>query len=321
MAIIANDTQFIGIAPSVDLTEKKSALLNAQTEPVTMQDIIDTVGGGGGLEGSNYIFVAADGTDVENAAELKAAYTLATTMAPAYDNVITIVAAPGKYNFGVATFTMNMSYINLVSLDGNRSIVFNSFSSSGLQGTISVATGGIFVRGVDTTVNGFKPFDVQPNMSCTIENCRGGDYSFCYGGSSYSTYTNCIAGNFSFCAGIGNAAGIYNNCSAQGFSFGYGSSASGTFNNCEGNAYCFAGGGGNAFGTYYNCIAGDISFGAYFGGTANNCIAGPQSYGFAISLTGKLYYCRLTNSGTFQTVSAGGRTVLCIDGLNNQNNQ
>jgi hypothetical protein len=46
MAIIANDTQFIGIAPSIDLNGKKSALLNAQTEPVTMQDIIDTTGAG-----------------------------------------------------------------------------------------------------------------------------------------------------------------------------------------------------------------------------------------------------------------------------------
>jgi len=46
MAIIANDTQFIGIAPNIDLNGKKSALLNAQTEPVTMQDIIDTTGSG-----------------------------------------------------------------------------------------------------------------------------------------------------------------------------------------------------------------------------------------------------------------------------------
>ena len=46
MPIIANDTQFIGIAPSIDLTGKKSALLNEQTEPVTMLDIIDTVAAG-----------------------------------------------------------------------------------------------------------------------------------------------------------------------------------------------------------------------------------------------------------------------------------
>lgn len=46
MAIIANDTQFIGIAPSIDLTGKKSAILNEQTEPVTMLDIVDTVAAG-----------------------------------------------------------------------------------------------------------------------------------------------------------------------------------------------------------------------------------------------------------------------------------
>jgi len=43
MATIANDTQFIGISPTIDLTGKKSAILNAQTEPVTMADITSTV--------------------------------------------------------------------------------------------------------------------------------------------------------------------------------------------------------------------------------------------------------------------------------------
>jgi hypothetical protein len=37
-------------------------------------------------------------------------------------------------------------------------------------------------------------------------------------------------------------------------------------------------------------------------------------------LTGTLYYCRL-RSGTFRTKSGAGRTILCIDGNNNQNNQ
>lgn len=41
------DTRFIGIAPDVNLTERKSALINAQTAPYTMQDIADTAGGGG----------------------------------------------------------------------------------------------------------------------------------------------------------------------------------------------------------------------------------------------------------------------------------
>ena len=48
MATIPSDIRFIGISPDVDLTEKKSARLNAEQQPYTMQDIIDTTGGGGG---------------------------------------------------------------------------------------------------------------------------------------------------------------------------------------------------------------------------------------------------------------------------------
>ena len=46
MSIISSDTRFIGISTSVDLTERKSALINDQTEPFTMQDFIDTIGPG-----------------------------------------------------------------------------------------------------------------------------------------------------------------------------------------------------------------------------------------------------------------------------------
>lgn len=42
MAIVPSTTRFIGISPSVDLTERKSNATNAETQPYTMQDIIDT---------------------------------------------------------------------------------------------------------------------------------------------------------------------------------------------------------------------------------------------------------------------------------------
>lgn len=42
MAIIPSSTRFVGISPSVNLTEKKSNQLNSETQPYTMQDIIDT---------------------------------------------------------------------------------------------------------------------------------------------------------------------------------------------------------------------------------------------------------------------------------------
>jgi len=43
MAIIPNDEKFIGLSASVDTTERRSALINAQSEAYTMQDIVDTV--------------------------------------------------------------------------------------------------------------------------------------------------------------------------------------------------------------------------------------------------------------------------------------
>lgn len=41
------DTRFIGIAPQVNLTERKSAVLNAETQPYTIQDIANAAGGNG----------------------------------------------------------------------------------------------------------------------------------------------------------------------------------------------------------------------------------------------------------------------------------
>jgi hypothetical protein len=83
----------------------------------------------------------------------------------------------------------------------------------------------------------------------------------------------------------------------------YGGTASGTFTDCSGGDKAFGGGGGTTSGVFNSCIGGDRAFGGG-GGT----------------LSGFLYYCRLT-SGISETVSGGGRTIYCIDGNNNLNNQ
>ena len=46
MATVPSNTRFIGISPSVNLTERKAAIINAETQPYTMQDIANTVGVG-----------------------------------------------------------------------------------------------------------------------------------------------------------------------------------------------------------------------------------------------------------------------------------
>ena len=42
MAIIPNNQQFISLSPTVDTTERRSALINAESQAYTMQDITDT---------------------------------------------------------------------------------------------------------------------------------------------------------------------------------------------------------------------------------------------------------------------------------------
>jgi hypothetical protein len=46
MSTIPSGTRFIGISENVNLTERKSAVLNAETQSYTIQDIADTVNGG-----------------------------------------------------------------------------------------------------------------------------------------------------------------------------------------------------------------------------------------------------------------------------------
>ena len=43
MAIVPNDTRFIGINPTVNLRERRSARINRETQPVSMQDITDSI--------------------------------------------------------------------------------------------------------------------------------------------------------------------------------------------------------------------------------------------------------------------------------------
>jgi hypothetical protein len=168
--------------------------------------------------------------------------------------------------------------------------------------------------------------------SGTFTRCIGTTSAFGGDGASSGTYTDCQGGDNSFGGGDngGNtASGIYNNCISGSNSYGGGDNlggiASGSFFNCKGGDGSFGGGEqGVASGTFFNCEGGQESFGNFAcSGSFTNCLASTDSFGgFPIggTLTGKLYYCRLS-SGTFKLVSGGGRTIYCIDGNNNTNNQ
>lgn len=343
------------VAAPLTGTEELPLVQGGITLKATAQDIADLAGGG--LEGTNYIYVMANGTDTDNAAELQAAYTAAQALSPSSTNRITIVCGPGNYNFDSTAFVMDTEYIDLVSLDGNRSIIFNSADPGG---TIDITANDVFVKGVDV---GTKTFTIGDDLSLlkvenckggsdsfsgvgtisgTFTNCTGGFYSFGNVGTISGIFTNCVGGNYSFGNG-GTVSGIFTNCTGGGDSFGNGGTASGTFTNCIGGSGSFGGSGGTASGKFTNCTGGNYLFGsggiasgtftncvgvdASFGsegtvsGTFTNCQGGEYSFGGnGGTLTGKLFYCRLT-SGIFQTVSGGGITRLCLDGTDVENNQ
>lgn len=314
---------------------------------------LETKIGLGELIGSNYIFVRGSGTDTENAEELLEAYNKAKSLLPSpstAEDAITILVAPGLYNFGSSVFEMDTEYINLVSLSpnpytfNNKSLV--KFNSTDPGGTISINTENVLIKGVDV---GQKEFIIASGLSTIhIEDCIGGDFSF--GGVPFGdppidvsgTFVNCLGGNLSF-GGNGEANGTFINCIAGDEGFGY-DFASGNFINCVGGDFSFAFGGimngyfencrsgigsfGSlgiiGFSESKNCTSGEGSFG-YFSDIIDsvfeNCTAGEDSFGASFNITneGKFYRCRLI-SGYFDIPTLGGFVVLGIDGDNTVQN-
>jgi hypothetical protein len=256
------------------------------------------INSGVGIGGTLYSYVAGNGTPTENGAALTAAYTAAKAVSGlTATNRYKILVGTGKYQI-TGQFPINTEFIDFVSLTGDADVEITN--------GINVTANNVFLKGLVAGLkSSLQSFQIATNLNLLIcENCIGGDDSFGGGISDTAsgTFTNCIGGEFSFGSG-GTASGTFTNCIGGYGSFGGGGTASGTFTDCQGGAYSFGGGISNtASGTFTNCIGGDNSFGGS---------------GF---LSGKLYYCRLT-TGTFSTVSSGGRTYYCVDGNGNVNNQ
>jgi len=323
------------------------------TDKITVEEL-GTLFGGGGLEGSQYIYVAANGTDVENAAELQAAYDLAKTLSPSADNVITVIVAPGTYKFPLGGLILDTEYIDLVSLTGNTDVIFDidisdPFIYSGNNITdvsycLEVKENNIYVKGIkgklrqSTNFNDYwwegtdyiLPIKIQNNLpNIIIENCIGGWFSFGGDFTFFSnpvnisgTFINCQAGWYSFGSGStgSEASGTFINCKSSAWSFGQQGTASGYFENCEGTASF--GRDGVASGTFINCKDNGSGFGR--SGTSSglfiNCQGANGSFSGFSGIIGKVYYCRLS-SGTFDPVSGSGKTIYCIDSNGEPNNQ
>jgi hypothetical protein len=241
--------------------------------------------------------------------------------------LITIIAAPGNYNFEDSTLNMDTDYINLVSLDGNRSIVFNAPVSTNypyVNGSINVSASNVFVKGVNVLTKNFVIGNNVPSQ--TFENCKGGDYSFGGNQAAQGTFIKCEAGDSTFGGNNGSANGTFIDCIAGQYSFGGEYGANGKFENCTSIYGGSFGLYGFANGTFKNCVSSGNSFASGPGGNCSglfiNCISnGTNSFGAnGGTLQGKLYYC-VMQYGTFPTVSLGGKTRYCLDGDSVPNNQ
>ena len=289
-------------------------------------------GGGGGktLEGTNYIYVQANGTAQQNATELLAAYTEAVSRNPSANNKQTIICGNGYYDFS-GNFILNTEWIDVVSLDANTSIVFNG------NGSIYIQVNNVFVRGVDVGSLNFLIDSGLSNITC--QDCIGGDFSFggdpSFGASPKTisgTFINCRGGVASF-AGYGIADGKFIDCVGLNESFGFADAASGTFIRCSGNVSSFGGfavvdgffedctggdgsfgDGGNVSGVFKNCIGGATAFAGNCSGFFFNCEGGNGSFGGnTYDATGFFYYCK-GGTTSFATIIASGEFYNCIAG-------
>jgi hypothetical protein len=215
-------------------------------------------------------------------------------------------------------FILSGTFINCVA--GSNSFGY----LLGYSDPEKVELSGTFINCVAQS-NSFGSFGVA---SGNFKNCIGGLSSF--GRIASGKFIDCyVRGGDGFGSDV--ASGTFINCHTDANGFGV-SEASGTFINCTTVDFSFGyGDGAVVSGNFTNCVSGASGFGGNLGvnptieisGNFTNCVSGAQSFGGTstnATLTGKLYYCRLT-SGTFPTVSTGGRTIYCIDGNNNTNNQ
>lgn len=267
--------------------------------------IISAAGGGGGIEGTNYLFVAANGTDIENATELQAAYDEAKTLTPSTTNRITVIAAPGNYNFETNVFVMDTQFIDLVSLDGNRSVLFNHPLNTGnrTEGSINITANNVFVKGVNVLT---KAFTIATNLNLLkVENCEGGRESFNAAVIS-GTFIECTGDSTIFGTGNQTVSGTFIRCFGR---FGQtGSTSSGTFTDCVGTGGSF-GGRGTASGTFTNCTVPANAANAFGGGVASaiasgtfiDCTAlgGGDTFGGRGLASGTFIRCRASASGAF----------------------
>ena len=318
---------------SVYASNSPTATYVLTAQGVGIPPVWAVAGGGGGISGTSYVYVAGNGTAAANGTALLAAYTAASALTPygsalSATNRVAIVVGPGQYT--TTGFTLSNQFVDLVSLTGNPDVFLSA---------ISVTANDVYIRGMNL---GTTAFTIASNLNLLkVEKCIGGAASFghygviasgtftdCTGGDgsfgealASGTFTNCIGGGASF-GGYDTASGKFTNCTGGSVSFGSGSTlsvASGTFVNCTGGDSSFAAS-STASGTFVNCTGGSFSFGGDGGaasGTFTDCTSGEYSFGHGGTASGTFTNCKGVGWGSFgASGTASGIFTNCISEYN-----
>lgn len=153
MAIIPSGTQFIGLASTVNTIERRSSLINNESAPYTMQDIIDTVSPSISANPSVIDLKVTDGTAVTGT-------TIGTISQSLLIPANTFTSAGGMLEF--------MARFQKTGTAGNYSSVVFLNTSINITGASQVAwfsnSSNTFVQGLRTarissnTLNVYQPF-------------------------------------------------------------------------------------------------------------------------------------------------------------------
>ena len=269
------------------------------------------------LSGSNYVFVEANGTPIQNGGYLTASYDLAKLTSPTINDRFSVLLGPGKYQLA-NNFIIDTEYIDVVSLTGDRDVYITG-------NTIEITSNNVYVRGIDVGINNFTITGILPNT--IIKNCKGGDESFggnptpptglpaSPGYTMASTFIDCEGGDRSF-AGYGSAYGTFINCIGGNESFG--NYCDGTFTDCIGGNNSFATLGNIEGGTIKNCTSGDNSFAPIGnidqGSELIECVGGINSFtvsGYGLQY-GYLQECRVTVGIFPNNITFPGQLINCV---------
>ena len=108
MSTIPSGTQFIGLASTVDTTERRSALINAESAAYTMQDIVDTIPSGPAYKVYTAL-LSQSGTSNPTVIVLQNTMTSAVTITRSSQGSYSVIC--NDFNF----FTVNKTAISAIS--------------------------------------------------------------------------------------------------------------------------------------------------------------------------------------------------------------